>query len=170
MTLGKLRTGIKGLDEITHGGLPARRPTLICGSAIVPDSIEVNINLNDLEVFFDPSMEKVSINLFSNSINHGKKVRRIDVGYEIVNRDCMVNVSDDGVGIPASMKDLIFDKGVGTNTGYWLFLVREILSLGKMTIREIGKEGEGTQFQIRIPRGLYRIPRDSLDDSDSEDV
>lgn len=29
----KARTGIKGLDEITQGGLPQGRPTLVCGSA-----------------------------------------------------------------------------------------------------------------------------------------
>jgi circadian clock protein KaiC len=33
VALGKCRTGIKGLDEITNGGLPQGRPTLICGSA-----------------------------------------------------------------------------------------------------------------------------------------
>src|SRR5689334_5910087 len=31
--LQKERTGISGFDEITRGGLPAGRPTLICGSA-----------------------------------------------------------------------------------------------------------------------------------------
>ncbi len=31
--LPKSRTGIKGLDEITEGGLPAGRTTLVCGSA-----------------------------------------------------------------------------------------------------------------------------------------
>ena len=31
--LQKERTGIPGFDEITRGGLPAGRPTLICGSA-----------------------------------------------------------------------------------------------------------------------------------------
>jgi circadian clock protein KaiC len=31
--LQKCRTGIQGLDEITNGGLPKNRPTLICGSA-----------------------------------------------------------------------------------------------------------------------------------------
>ena len=31
--LPKAKTGIAGLDEITRGGLPAGRPTLICGSA-----------------------------------------------------------------------------------------------------------------------------------------
>jgi circadian clock protein KaiC len=32
-TLPKVPTGIAGLDEITGGGLPAGRPTLVCGSA-----------------------------------------------------------------------------------------------------------------------------------------
>jgi circadian clock protein KaiC len=32
-TLKKAPTGISGLDEITFGGLPAGRPTLVCGSA-----------------------------------------------------------------------------------------------------------------------------------------
>lgn len=32
-SLPKARSGIKGLDEITEGGLPKGRPTLICGSA-----------------------------------------------------------------------------------------------------------------------------------------
>ncbi|MFC7667576.1 ATPase domain-containing protein [Hymenobacter humi] len=31
--LPKAPTGIEGLDEITEGGLPLGRPTLICGSA-----------------------------------------------------------------------------------------------------------------------------------------
>src|SRR6186713_1811791 len=31
--LPKSPTGIKGLDEITGGGLPRGRPTLVCGSA-----------------------------------------------------------------------------------------------------------------------------------------
>src|SRR5690349_19090786 len=29
----KCPTGIAGLDEITHGGLPRGRPTLLCGGA-----------------------------------------------------------------------------------------------------------------------------------------
>jgi len=32
-TLEKCRTGISGLDEVTEGGLPKGRPTLICGGA-----------------------------------------------------------------------------------------------------------------------------------------
>src|ERR1700719_4357118 len=32
-TLRKSRSGIRGLDEITGGGLPTGRPTLVCGGA-----------------------------------------------------------------------------------------------------------------------------------------
>src|SRR5258708_36799587 len=32
-TLPKVPTGIPGLDEITGGGLPTGRPTLVCGAA-----------------------------------------------------------------------------------------------------------------------------------------
>src|ERR1700733_1152214 len=32
-TFSKARTGIEGLDEITGGGLPVGRPTLVSGSA-----------------------------------------------------------------------------------------------------------------------------------------
>src|ERR1700733_836437 len=32
-TIGKSPTGIRGLDEVTEGGLPRGRPTLLCGSA-----------------------------------------------------------------------------------------------------------------------------------------
>ena len=31
--LTKCRTGIRGLDEITEGGIPRGRPTLVCGAA-----------------------------------------------------------------------------------------------------------------------------------------
>lgn len=34
-TFGKTPTGIPGLDEITGGGLPAGRSTLVCGFRIV---------------------------------------------------------------------------------------------------------------------------------------
>jgi circadian clock protein KaiC len=33
LTLGKAPTGIDGLDQITNGGLPKGRPTLLCGAA-----------------------------------------------------------------------------------------------------------------------------------------
>jgi len=49
------------------------------------------------------------------------------------------------------MKERIFRKGVGKNTGLGLFLTREILDITGLSITETGNEGEGARFEIAIP-------------------
>ena len=61
-------------------------------------------------------------------------------------------------GIAAEEKEKIFERGFGKNTGFGLFLVREILSISGITIRETGTEGEGARFEISVPKGSYRLP------------
>ena len=55
--LAKSPTGISGLDEITGGGLPAGRPTLVCGG---PGSgktlIAVSFLVNGAELFGEPGL------------------------------------------------------------------------------------------------------------------
>ncbi len=69
--------------------------------------------------------------------------------------DAVWVICDDGVGIPMQMKERIFRKGVGKNTGLGLFLTREILDITGLTITETGREGEGAVFEIRIPDGAW---------------
>jgi signal transduction histidine kinase len=66
-------------------------------------------------------------------------------------------VSDNGVGVPADLKERIFDKGFGKHTGYGLFLAREILAITGITIRETGTPGRGAVFEIIVPKGTYRL-------------
>ena len=53
------------------------------------------------------------------------------------------------------MKERIFLKGVGKNTGYGLFLAREILGITEISIRETGTSGKGARFEILVPPGRY---------------
>jgi signal transduction histidine kinase len=69
----------------------------------------------------------------------------------------VVIVEDNGAGIPVSMKERIFEHGVGSNTGLGLFLVREILDITGISISETGTEGNGARFEINVPKGSYRI-------------
>jgi circadian clock protein KaiC len=73
-TLPKTPTGIAGLDEITQGGLPAGRPTLICGAAgsgktlfsiefIVRGALE--FNEPGVFVAFEEKAEELAINVAS---------------------------------------------------------------------------------------------------------
>ena len=72
--LPKARTGISGLDEITMGGIPEGRPTLICGGPGCGKtlfSIEFLVNgvtrFNEPGVFiaFEDKTEELTMNVAS---------------------------------------------------------------------------------------------------------
>ena len=72
--LPKTLTGIAGLDEITEGGLPTGRPTLICGAAgsgktlfSLEFIVKGALQFNEPGVFmaFEEKAEELSINVAS---------------------------------------------------------------------------------------------------------
>jgi PAS domain S-box-containing protein len=121
-------------------------------------AIDIAVDLEGLEIFADPLLEKVFYNLFDNAIKYGKTISRITISSTEVPEGLLILVEDDGIGIISRNKKKIFDRGFGTNTGFGLFLTREILSITGITIRENGKYREGARFEMIIPPGAYRIP------------
>jgi PAS domain S-box-containing protein len=119
-----------------------------------------NVLVEDLEVFADPMLEKVFLNIFYNAARHAEHVTSVVVSFFEQESGGILVIEDNGIGIPASMKERIFKCGVGKNTGFGLFLVREILVINGMTIRETGEEGKGARFEISIPASQYRFAAD----------
>jgi PAS domain S-box-containing protein len=113
------------------------------------------------EVFADPMLEKVFANLFANSIMHGERVSRITVRCEPAGDDLLITVEDNGIGIPLDLKEDIFRKGFGKNTGFGLFLAREILAITGISIHETGTHGKGARFEIIIPKNGFRFSGES---------
>ncbi|HDR72829.1 MAG TPA: response regulator [Methanoculleus sp.] len=124
--------------------------------SITLNGIHLDITTGPLEIFADPMLEKAFFNLLENAVSHGQRTSRIEVSFREDDGCRLLIVEDDGVGIPGGMKQHIFEKGVGANTGYGLFLVREILEITGMGIREAGGEGAGARFEISIPAGRWR--------------
>jgi len=116
------------------------------------------VGTGTLEVFTDPMLEKVFFNLFDNAVRHGEHVTEISVTCreEDDGRGMVITVEDNGVGIPAEMKEKIFERGVGFNTGYGLFLTHEVLAITGMSIQETGEEGKGARFEIIVPPAGWR--------------
>ncbi|WP_440949292.1 PAS domain S-box protein [Methanosphaerula subterraneus] len=121
--------------------------------------VTLDADLDGLEIFADLLLERVFFNLVENGIRHGEDVTRIKLWYVETDREVVLAYQDDGIGIPVAQKEQIFERGYGSNTGLGLFLIREILSITGIGIREIGEEGEGARFLITIPAGDYRIRR-----------
>ncbi|PKL60729.1 MAG: hypothetical protein CVV33_01155 [Methanomicrobiales archaeon HGW-Methanomicrobiales-4] len=114
-----------------------------------------------VEVYTDVMFGKIVTNLIENAIMHGKRVTTVRIGfYEQINQGVLV-IEDDGIGVPDELKERIFEKGFGNNTGLGLYYTREILGITGMEIAETGKNLEGARFEIRIPRRGYRIRKGS---------
>jgi PAS domain S-box-containing protein len=113
--------------------------------------ISVGIDSGELEVYADKLIEKVFFNLIENSIRHGVTVKTIHIGYTKKDRDVVIIYEDNGLGIPSEEKEKIFD------TGYGLFLAREVLAITGLSISETGSPGKGARFEIIVPAGSFRI-------------
>jgi circadian clock protein KaiC len=91
--LPKARTGITGLDELTLGGLPAGRPTLICGGpgcgkTLLATSFLVNgaVDFNEPGVFmsFEESSADLIQNVASLGYDLGKLVAQQKIALDFV--------------------------------------------------------------------------------------
>lgn len=118
--------------------------------------IDLDLDLPGVEIYADPLLEKVFYNLIHNSLVHGQNVARISIQADENPYGLAVRVSDDGSGIAHEKKEEIFKRGFGKNTGFGLFLAREILDITGIGIREIGLEGEGACFELSVPRAGFR--------------
>jgi PAS domain S-box-containing protein len=115
------------------------------------------INIGELSIYADALLEKVFFNLIDNSIRHGGFVTTINIDGFMEKNGYHLIFSDDGTGIKSDEHEKIFARGYGQNTGMGLFLIREILSITGISIKENGKEGEGVRFEMIIPDGRYKI-------------
>jgi signal transduction histidine kinase len=131
------------LDKISHQGLLSE--------------VRLTNELHGLILYADPLLERVFYNLVDNAIRHGGSVSWISASYVPGNQGLLVIFEDDGSGIQDDLKEKVFERGYGRNTGLGLFLVREILSITGISIQEVGTAGKGARFEMWIPEGCYRF-------------
>jgi signal transduction histidine kinase len=123
----------------------------------VPKTITFGADTPGICLYADMMLEKVFANLLDNSVRHGEHVTEIRVFSRREGTALVVVWEDNGTGIASAEKERIFERGVGKHTGLGLFLVREILALTGIAIRETGVPGSGARFEIMIPEGVYRL-------------
>jgi PAS domain S-box-containing protein len=114
-----------------------------------------------MKVLADQLIIKVFYNLMDNAARYGGKITTIRFFAEDHDGHEVIVCEDDGVGVPATEKERIFERGVGKNTGLGLFLTREILSITGITIRETGEPGKGARFEIMVPEGTWQSGRNN---------
>jgi PAS domain S-box-containing protein len=119
--------------------------------------INRRIDLDDLEIFSDPLLERVFLALADNLLTHAKTATEVTISYQETSDKLLLIFQDNGVGIPDSLKEQIFQRDFSAQKGMGLFLAREILDITGITIREAGTYGNGARFEITVPGGSFRF-------------
>jgi len=119
--------------------------------------LRIEKTLAHLEIFADHQLEKVFYNLLENTLHHGEHATVSRFSYRECGDQLVIVYEDDGIGILAGAKEKIFKREYYRNSGYGLFLAREILGTTGMTMQENGEPGRGARFEITVPKGAFRL-------------
>ena len=112
------------------------------------------------EIFGDrDSMSQIIVNLVSNAIKFSPNNGNIYLRLKKQNKEIVLEVEDNGMGIPAGEQDKIFNKFYrihrpGTQiqgTGLGLSIVKEIVEKHNGHIELISEENKGSLFRIYLP-------------------
>ncbi len=163
----KIKDQILFTKEYQSVGVKAPQWQSLClcirdaASATGRDIARLDLPACDTEIYADSLFGKVFYNLIDNSFRHGGSVRTISIETEVVpDGDLLIRYRDDGIGVPPEEKQLIFEQGFGKNTGFGLFIIREILGITGLAIREAGTFGRGVLFEITVPKAAWRHHKD----------
>ncbi|MDV8116333.1 sensor histidine kinase [Paraclostridium bifermentans] len=108
-------------------------------------------------------MERIILNILSNSIKFTKEQGKIEIYIRESNEMLEIEISDDGIGIPQNKLNSIFErfKQVENNTirsgegsGIGLYLVKSLVDMHGGDIAVESELGSGTTFKISIPAEL----------------
>jgi signal transduction histidine kinase len=105
-------------------------------------------------------LEQVFMNLIDNAIKYSPLGGSVEVRLRVIDRDAIVTVRDEGIGIPADKLPQLFHafyrvESVEERTipglGLGLHIVRELVSLHHGTVAVDSEPGRGSTFTVTLP-------------------
>lgn len=127
-------------------------------------SIEFDTNIEEHFIKCDPTMiEKIVLNLVSNSIKYTKNKGSIKVNLILKDNILEIVFKDTGIGIPYELKDKIFHrfsrvdsslKRVNEGSGIGLNIVKAMVETHNGSISVDSVLNEGSTFKVKLPNIL----------------
>ncbi|MEI6840701.1 MAG: HAMP domain-containing sensor histidine kinase, partial [Methanomicrobiales archaeon] len=118
---------------------------------------DIRVDLGAVEIYADPLLPKVFYNLLENAVRYGEHVSTVCFSSRESVQGLTLVCEDNGAGVDAESKKHLFQQGFGKHTGFGLYLMREILGITDITIKETGEPGNGARFEMTVPEGMWRI-------------
>ncbi|WP_198664780.1 ATP-binding protein [Lewinella sp. IMCC34191] len=169
LSLSRLESGMVFL-KLRRGGLVGyvRKLALSFSSLAEQNNVSLDTCFPDerQDAFYDADkLETVFVNLLANAIKYAPERGRVSVRMSIEAEYYIIEVTDDGPGIPAADLGLIFDRfyrveGTGEEgSGIGLALTKELVDAYGGTISVRSEVGKGTTFRLRLPFALAKLPQ-----------
>jgi PAS domain S-box-containing protein len=118
--------------------------------------IVVERDIEGISVYADLLLETALRLLVENTVVHAEHATWIKFSSVEDGTTLKVVMEDNGTGIPEEKKVGLFERGWTVSGIYSLFLVREILAITGISIRETGEPGLGARFELHLPEGVWR--------------
>lgn len=155
---------VKLIEDITLSTLPYIE--------IKKLNIIFDTEIEQLEIKCDPyAIERIMLNLLSNAIKFTNNGGNINVIISLKDTNVCIKVNDDGIGIPPSMRDQIFDKFIQVDnalnrkkegSGIGLSLVKSIVELHNGRVYLNSTRMRGSEFIILLPNVKSMEPYDKI--------
>lgn len=109
-----------------------------------------------------PRIERVLINLVVNAIKYGKENGHVKVGFYDLDKNILIEVSDNGEGIAKEHLPRLFERFYRTDlgrsrelggSGLGLSIVKHIVEAHQQTINVRSEVGEGSTFGFTLQKG-----------------
>ena len=118
-------------------------------------NVSIRSGTGAASVLADPLLERAFHYLISSALPPGGTATEVTISLHPEGPSGLLVIESNGAGIPADEKEKIFERGYGRESGWGLFIAREILLVTGMTIRETGEQGTGIRFEINLPAGSF---------------
>ena len=142
-----------------------REGVIESASLHLPPGVSLNLAANGQRriVCDENKLRQVLANLVDNAIKYSPDGGDVEIRLESQSGNCLIEVADEGLGIPSSERERIFEKfyrldphqtrGVG-GSGLGLYICRELVERMNGRLEVESEPGKGSRFTVRLPAGV----------------
>ena len=128
----------------------------------LPESISLDLSVDGAAPIRcdENKLRQVLVNLVDNAVKYSPEGGRVELRVRSENGSCLIEVADEGLGIPADERERIFEKfyrldpqqtqGVG-GSGLGLYICRELVERMNGRLRVESEPGKGSRFTVELP-------------------
>ncbi len=119
--------------------------------------LRMDLDVDALELFGDPTLEMMFSYLIKNTLKEGKTAPEIRISFAEIPEGLRLVYEDNSTGIPHTKIHSQFKETIVKANNFCMKFVHDILEYSYMSIKETGDPDKGLRLEILVPHGAFRF-------------